>query len=64
MHDDNNVFQLSKMECSYSDYIKIKKQLEYLKEKLEDTQINNDLINSKLTDKEELQQQIIISMRF
>ena len=24
MHDDNNVFQLSKMECKYSDYIKIK----------------------------------------
>jgi len=28
MYDDNNVFHLSKMECKYSDYIKIKEQLE------------------------------------
>ena len=28
MHDDNNVFQLSKMECKYSEFIEIKKQLE------------------------------------
>ena len=53
MHDDIHVFQLSKMECKYSDYIKIQKQLK-------DTQKNNDLLNSKITDKEELQQQINI----
>ena len=28
MHDGIHVFQLSKMECNYSDYIEIKKQLE------------------------------------
>ena len=28
MHDDNNVFQLSKMECKYSDYIKMQNKLE------------------------------------
>ena len=31
MHDDNTVFQLSKMECSYSDYIEMKKQLKCIK---------------------------------
>ena len=53
MHDDNNVFHLSKMECNYSEFIKIKEQLD-------DTQKYNDLLNSKITDKEELQQQINI----
>ena len=33
MHDDNNVFQLSKMECKYSEFIEIKKQLEDNKKK-------------------------------
>ena len=28
MHDDNNVFHLSKMECKYSEFIEMKKQLE------------------------------------
>jgi len=28
MHDDNNVFHLSKMECKYSDYIKMQNKLE------------------------------------
>jgi hypothetical protein len=28
MNDDNNVFQLSKMECKYSDYIKMQNKLE------------------------------------
>ena len=28
MHDDNNVFQLNKMECKYSEFIEMKKQLE------------------------------------
>ena len=27
-HDDNNVFHLSKMECKYSEFIEMKKQLE------------------------------------
>ena len=27
MHDDNTVFQLSKMECNYSDYIVIQNKL-------------------------------------
>jgi hypothetical protein len=53
MHDDNNVFQLSKMECSYSDYIEIKKQLENMKKE-------NDILNIKITDKNQLQQQINI----
>jgi len=28
MHDDNNVFHLNKMECKYSDYIKMQNKLE------------------------------------
>ena len=44
MHDDNNVFQLSKMECNYSDYIEIKEQLEYTKNELDflKNKINNN----------------------
>ena len=53
MHDDIHVFQLSKMECKYSDYIEIKEQLEHLKKE-------NDILNNKITDKNQLQQQINI----
>jgi len=53
MHDDVHVFQLSKMECSYSDYIVMKDQLEHLKKE-------NDILNNKITDKNQLQQQINI----
>ena len=44
MHDDVNVFQLSKMECNYSDYIEIKEQLEYTKNELDflKNKINNN----------------------
>ena len=31
MYDDIQVFQLSKIECNYSDYVEIKEQLEHLK---------------------------------
>ena len=60
MHDDIHVFQLSKMECKYSDYIEIKRQFLHFKKQFVDTKKDNDLLNSKLTDKEELQQQINI----
>jgi len=60
MHDDIHVFQLSKMECKYSDYIEIKRQLGHFKKQFVDTKKDNDLLNSKLTDKEELQQQFNI----
>jgi len=42
MHDDNNVFQLGKMECSYSDYINMKDQLENNKKEMCD--FKNDLL--------------------
>jgi hypothetical protein len=45
MHDDNNVFHLSKMECKYSDYIK-------MQNKLEDTE--KEMVNFK----NDLQQQM------
>jgi hypothetical protein len=51
MHDDNNVFQLSKMECSYSDYIEMKDQNVIMR--LELDQIKQELSNNNL-----LQQQI------
>ena len=66
MHDDNNVFQLSKMECKYSEFIEIKKQLEdnkkeqdllniYYKEQI--NQLKQELSNSTNL----LQQQIKLS---
>jgi len=51
MHDDVHVFQLSKMECSYSDYIEIKEQNVIMR--LELDQIKQELLNNNL-----LQQQI------
>jgi hypothetical protein len=45
MHDDNNVFHLSKMECSYSDYIVMKEQLEHLKKE-------NDILKQYLSKNE------------
>jgi len=51
MHDDNTVFQLSKMECSYSDYIEMKDQNVIMC--LELVQIKQELSNNNL-----LQQQI------
>ena len=41
MHDDIHVFQLGKMECNYSDYIKIKEQMEHLKKE-------NDILKQEL----------------
>ena len=51
MHDDVHVFQLSKMECSYSDYIEMKDQNVIMR--LELYQIKQELSNNNL-----LQQQI------
>ena len=42
MHDDVHVFQLSKMECKYSDYIEIKDQLENNKKEM--CNFKNDLL--------------------
>ena len=53
MHDNNNVFQLYKMECNYSDYIEMQNKLEHLKNE-------NDILNNKITDKNQLQQQLNI----
>ena len=53
IHDDNNVFQLSKMEYNYSDYIEMQNKLEHLKNE-------NDILNNKITDKNQLQQQLNI----
>ena len=53
MHDDIHVFQLSKMECNYSDYIEMQNKLEHLKNE-------NDILNNKITDKNQLQQQLNI----
>ena len=56
MHDDNNVFQLSKMECNYSEFIEIKKQLENTQKELillkqELSNFKNDLQIKKVNDK-------------
>jgi len=45
MHDDNNVFHLSKMECKYSDYIK-------MQNKLENTQNEVNLLKQELSKNE------------
>ena len=45
MHDDVHVFQLSKMECNYSDYIEMKEQLEHLKKE-------NDILKQELSKNE------------
>jgi len=47
MYDDNNVFQLSKMECKYSEFIEIKEQLE-------NTEKEVNLIKNELTDIKDL----------
>ena len=45
MHDDIHVFQLSKTECNYSDYIDMKDQLEHLKKE-------NDILKQELSKNE------------
>jgi len=45
MYDDNNKFMLDRMECNYSDYIKMKEQLEYTQKELE--QIKNKINNNE-----------------
>ena len=52
MYDDIHVFQLSKMECSYSDYIKIQN-------KLENTEKEVLLLKNKIDNNESLLQQQI-----
>ena len=47
MHDDNNVFQLNKIECKYSEFIEIKEQLE-------NTEKEVNLIKNELTDIKDL----------
>ena len=75
MHDDNNVFQLNKIECKYSEFIEIKKQLEdtqkeviLLKQELSKNkllqQIKNDMVNIKnklFNTNNNLQQQLNIT---
>ena len=46
MHDDIHVFQLSKMECNYSDYIKIKKQLEHSEQEID--KLKNDFYDKSI----------------
>ena len=53
MQYDIHVFQLNKIECKYSDYIKMQNKLEHLKNE-------NDILNNKITDKNQLQQQLNI----
>ena len=68
MHDDVHVFQLSKMECSYSDYIKMQNKLEntekellLLKNKIDNTEcimtVLQQQILKKLINNEHLMQQ-------
>ena len=52
MHDDIHVFQLSKMECNYSDYIEMQKQLE-------NTEKEVILLKHKIDNNESLLQQKI-----
>ena len=52
MHDDNNVFHLSKMECKYSEFIEMKKQLE-------NTEKEVILLKHKIDNNESLLQQKI-----
>ena len=56
MHYDVHVFQLSKMECKYSEFIEIKEQMEHLKKE-------NDILKQELSKdmkqfNNDLQQQI------
>ena len=46
MHYDVHVFQLSKMECKYSDYIKIKKQLEHSEQEID--KLKNDFYDKSI----------------
>ena len=53
MHDDNNVFHLSKMECKYSDYIKMQNKLENTEKEMVNfkndllQQMKNEMVNFK-----------------
>ena len=56
MHDDIHVFQLSKMECNYSEFIEMKKQIENTQKELillkqELYNFKNDLQIKKVNDK-------------
>ena len=56
MHDDIHVFQLSKMECNYSEFIEMKKQIENTQKELillkqELSNFKNDLQIKKVNDK-------------
>ena len=42
MYDDIHIFQLSKMECNYSEFIEIKEQMEHLKKE-------NDILKQDLS---------------
>jgi hypothetical protein len=59
MHDDVHVFQLSKMECKYSDYIKMQNKLENTEKELDDIKKDNNLLKQEMVDfKNELLQQM------
>jgi len=78
MHDDNNVFQLSKMECKYSDYIEIKKQFEdnkkeqdllniYYKEQIDqlkqELSNNTNLLQQQIKETDNLKNEINVSLK-
>jgi hypothetical protein len=52
MQYDIHVFQLSKMECKYSDYIEMKVQMEYIKEQLKNTEKEVILLKQELSKNE------------
>jgi hypothetical protein len=77
-HDDNNVFQLGKMECSYSDYIEIKKQLEdnkkeqdlsniYYKKQIDqlkqELSNNTNLLQKQIKETDNLKNEINVSLK-
>ena len=66
MYDDIHVFQLSKMECSYSDYIKIQNKLEntekevlLLKNKIDN---NESLLQQQIKETDNLKNEINVSL--
>ena len=48
MYDDKNKFMLDRMECNYSDYIEIKRQLEETNVQLEETNVQLEETNVQL----------------